>query len=92
MNRTPEEILVAIDIGTTKICVLIARPMPDGTLELLGIGKSPSHGLARGVVVDIAPAVHSIKTACQEAEIMANYKIESAYIGISGIEVLPGAL
>ncbi len=87
MNRVPEEVIVAIDIGTTKICVLIARTMPDGTLELMGIGKAPSHGLARGVVVDIAPAVHSIKSACQEAEIMANYKIESAYIGISGSHI-----
>jgi len=77
-------IITAIDIGTTKICVLIAQQLDDHHVEIIGVGKTPSLGLARGVVVDIAPAVHSIKTALQEAEIMAGIAVESAYIGISG--------
>lgn len=77
-------IITAIDIGTTKICVLIAQQLDENHVEILGIGKAPSLGLARGVVVDIAPAVHSIKTALQEAELMAGFAVESAYIGISG--------
>lgn len=77
-------LLTAIDVGTTKICVLIAQQIDEDQVEILGIGKSPSHGLARGVVVDIAPAVHSIKTALKEAELMAGYQVESALIGISG--------
>lgn len=85
MARThADEILAAIDIGTTKICVLIGRKLHDETIEVIGIGKSPSHGLQKGVVVDIARTVHSIRTAIAEAEIMAGMKITSATIGIAG--------
>src|SRR5438552_9411902 len=82
--RLGRNIITAIDIGTTKICVLIAQQIDDYHVEILGIGKAPSLGLARGVVVDIASAVHSIKTALKEAELMAGFTVESAYIGISG--------
>lgn len=83
-TRLGKNIITAIDIGTTKICVLIAQQLDDHHVEILGIGKAPSLGLARGVVVDIAPAVHSIKAALKEAELMAGFAVESAYIGISG--------
>jgi cell division protein FtsA len=79
--------LVAIDIGTTKICVLIAQKIGENQLEIIGIGKAPSLGLARGVVVDILPAVQSIKAALKEAELMAGYTVESAVIGISGSHI-----
>lgn len=79
--------LVAIDVGTTKICVLVARQTGPDTCDILGIGKSPSHGLARGVVVDIAPAVEAIKAAVKEAELMAGVTIESAAVGISGSHI-----
>lgn len=77
------QIVTAIDIGTTKICVLIAQQIDD-ELEIIGIGKAPSAGLARGVVVDIAPAVHSIKMALKEAEMMAGCSVESVFVGASG--------
>lgn len=79
--------LVAIDIGTTKICVLIAQQTGDNLFEIIGIGKASSKGLARGVVVDILSAAHSIKTAIKEAELMAGFKVESAVIGISGSHI-----
>lgn len=79
--------IVAIDVGTTKICVLVAQPVAHNDLEIIGIGKAPSHGLQKGVVVDIAKTVHSIKQAVQEAELMAGCKIESACIGISGSHI-----
>jgi cell division protein FtsA len=82
-----DELLVALDIGTTKICVLIAQKVADGSLSILGIGKSPSYGIARGVVVDIAQAVQSIKLAVKEAELMAGCKIESAAVGVSGAHI-----
>ena len=84
---SPENIIVAIDVGTTKICVLVAQQTGNGQLTIIGIGKAPSAGLARGIVVDIAPAVQSIKTALKEAELMAGCTIESAYIGISGSHI-----
>lgn len=83
----PDTLIVGIDIGTTKICVLVAQHVNHGHFEILGIGKAPSQGLARGVVVDIAPAVQSIKTALKEAELMSGITIESAYVGISGSHI-----
>jgi len=78
-----DRIVASIDVGTTKICVLIARKIGD-QIEIVGIGKSPSHGLQKGVVVDIAKTINSISHAVKEAEMMAGLPIESAYIGISG--------
>ncbi len=78
-----DQIIASIDIGTTKICVLIARKIGD-QLEIIGIGKSPSHGLKKGVVVDVAKTINSINLAVKEAEMMAGIPIEGAYIGISG--------
>lgn len=85
-KKATEQILVAIDIGTTKICVL-AGQYTGTELEIIGIGKKPSLGLARGVVVDITLASRSIKQAIREAELMAGVSIESAYIGISGSHI-----
>lgn len=81
------EPIVAIDVGTTKICVLVAQETDLNTIEVIGIGKSPSHGLKKGIVVDINKTIHSIKRAIEEAELMAGCKIESACIGISGSHV-----
>ncbi len=79
-----KKIITAIDIGTTKICVLMARYLDEHTLEIIGVGKSPSQGLCKGVVVDVAKTIYSIRTAIKEAELMANMPIESVTIGISG--------
>lgn len=74
----------AIDIGTTKICALVAGVHPSGSIDVIGMGQHPSHGLKKGVVVDIASTVNSIKKAVRIAEDMAGVTIESAYVGISG--------
>lgn len=79
-----DRILVAIDVGTTKICVIVAQKLDDNRVEVLGIGKAPSDGLRKGVVVDVAKTIHSVKAAVKEAEIMSGVDIESAYVGISG--------
>ncbi|RTL06862.1 cell division protein FtsA [Candidatus Dependentiae bacterium] len=81
-NRRPY--ITSIDIGTTKICVLIARVLDQTQVEIVGVGKTVSEGLAKGVVVDIAKTVYAIGQAVKEAEIMAGIPIESAVIGISG--------
>jgi len=78
------KIITAIDVGTTKICVLVANQLDKDHIEIIGVGKAPSDGLKKGVVVDIARTVKSIKSAVKEAEIMSGQTIESAYIGISG--------
>ncbi|MBS1988607.1 cell division protein FtsA [Candidatus Dependentiae bacterium] len=76
--------VTAIDIGTTKICVIIAVVNTQGGFEILGIGHHPSYGLKKGVVVHIGTTVESIKTAIKEAEKMAGIQVESAFVGISG--------
>lgn len=82
-----DKIVSAIDIGTTKICVLIGHKLGDGEVEILGIGKVPSEGLKKGVVVDIAKTVRSIRAAVKEAELMADMTIESAIVGIAGAHI-----
>lgn len=77
-------IFTSIDIGTTKICVLVAQIIDEEHIEIIGIGKSESDGLKKGVVVDVAKTINSIKKAVKEAELMAGVTIEAACIGISG--------
>jgi len=76
--------VTAIDIGTTKIVVIIATINADGHTEVVGIGQHPSYGLRKGVIVNIGQTVESIKVAVKEAEAMAGISVESACVGISG--------
>lgn len=77
------EIIVGLDIGTTKVVALVCN-VEDGQIEIIGMGKAPSHGLEKGVVVDIGETTASIKRAIEEAENMADVKIERVYAGIAG--------
>jgi cell division protein FtsA len=79
--------IVAIDIGTTKICVLVAQPIDGTTFHLLGMGTAPSDGLAKGIVVDVGRTVASIKQAVAEAELVSGISITNACIGISGSHI-----
>jgi len=84
---TPHNILVSVDIGTTKICALVAQRLSNDQFEIIGIGKAPSHGLRKGIVVNVGQTVRSIKQAIKEAELIAGVTIESASIGISGSHI-----
>jgi cell division protein FtsA len=75
--------IVGIDFGTTKICVVVGIPGADG-IEIIGIGKQPSLGIRKGVVVNIPSTVEAIKRAVEVAELMAGVEITSAYTGIAG--------
>jgi cell division protein FtsA len=77
------EIVVGLDIGTTKICVIVAEATEAG-VEIIGCGTSPSHGLRKGVVVNIDATVESIKEAIAAAEAMAAISLDSAFVGIAG--------
>ena len=83
-NRILQKQWVAIDIGTSKICVIVAGLDPAGNIEVLGIGKHPSFGLKKGVVVNVKTTIDSIKSAVADAESMSGVKIEAAVVGISG--------
>jgi cell division protein FtsA len=78
-----EDLIVGLDIGTTKICAVVAEPTESG-VDVIGIGTHPSRGLRKGVVVDIDATVDSIKHAVEEAELMADCEITSVYAGIAG--------
>jgi len=78
-----EEFIVGLDIGTTKICAIVGAPSPKG-MDIIGIGTHPSHGLRKGVVVNIESTVQSIKRAVEEAELMAGCEITSVFTGIAG--------
>lgn len=80
-------IVTAIDVGTTKICTAIAEITENGSAQVIGVGISPSHGLHKGLVVNINDAAQSIKESIRKAEQAANYKVESAYVGVTGRHV-----
>jgi len=78
-----EELVVGLDIGTTKICCIVGEVMNEG-VDVVGIGTHPSKGLRKGVVVNIESTVNSIKKAVEEAELMAGCEITSVFAGIAG--------
>jgi cell division protein FtsA len=78
-----DDLIVGLDIGTTKICAIVAERREHG-VDVVGVGTHPSRGLRKGVVVDIDSTVESIKRAVEEAELMADCEISSVYAGIAG--------
>ena len=76
--------IAAIDLGTTKIVAMIGKRNTKGNLEILGMGKTLSVGIKRGMVQNIEKTVSSIKTAIELAEKQAGVKIKDAYVGIAG--------
>ncbi len=80
------ELIVGLDIGTTKICAVVGEPSPGG-VDIVGVGTCPSNGLRKGVVVNIEQTVQSIKKAVEEAELMAGCEIRSCYAGIAGSHI-----
>jgi len=82
-----DRIVVGIDVGTTKICSLIAEVSEDEHLEVIGVGIVPSRGMKKGVVVNPDDVIESIVSAVQKAEQQSGYKIVSAFVGISGAHI-----
>ncbi len=80
----PSNMIVGLDIGTTKICCIIGEINDQGGLDVIGIGTHPSKGLRKGVVINIESTVESIKNATEEAELMSGFEIDSVYVGIAG--------
>ncbi|NBV50150.1 cell division protein FtsA [bacterium] len=80
------ETVVGIDFGTTKICVVIAKQKPEG-LEIVGVGKHPSHGIRKGVVVNIPATVEALKKSIEIAELMSGCSVREAVCGIAGSHI-----
>ncbi|SEO21528.1 cell division protein FtsA [Nitrosospira multiformis] len=89
MNRGSEakNLVVGIDIGTSKIVTVVAEMKPEGGYTVIGMGSHPSRGLKKGVVVNIDATVNAIQRALEEAELMADCKIREVYTGIAGSHI-----
>jgi len=81
MKRTK---VAAIDVGTTKVCTIMGDIDNEGALRVLGVGVGPSQGLQKGLVVNVNEAKEAIRESIKKAERTAGYKLESAYIGVTG--------
>ena len=79
-----EDLIVGLDIGTSKICAVVGEIRPDGQIDIIGMGSHPSVGLRKGMVINIENTVNSIKEAVEEAETMAGCEISSVFAGIAG--------
>ncbi|MFM9899573.1 MAG: cell division protein FtsA [Polaromonas sp.] len=87
MAKEYKDLVVGLDIGTSKVMVVVAEVLGDGELKLAGLGIAASNGLKRGVVVNIDATVQSIQQALKEAELMADCKIARVYTGITGSHI-----
>src|SRR5438874_12330403 len=87
MPKENKNLIVALDIGTSKVACLVAETGADGSLEILGMGSHESRGLKKGVVVNIEATVNAIQRALEEAELMADCKIEQVFTGIAGSHI-----
>jgi cell division protein FtsA len=84
MSRTEDKYIVALDIGTSKVCALVAEISDRGQLEIIGKGTSPMKGTRRGNIINLDQGIEAVKKAVDEAEVMAGLQIESAYVGVAG--------
>jgi cell division protein FtsA len=87
MTRDTKDLIVGLDIGTSKVVAVVAEMQPDGRYEVVGLGQHESRGLKKGVVVNIETTVASIQRALEEAELMADCKIRNVYTGIAGSHI-----
>ena len=82
-----ENMIVGLDIGTSKVVAIVGDINLDGSLDIVGIGSHKSRGLKKGTVVNIESTVESIQRAIEEAELMAGCQIHSVYAGIAGSHI-----
>ena len=89
MSRVREDknLIVGLDIGTSKIVAIVAELQPEGTVKVIGLGQHISRGLKKGVVINIESTMQSIQRALEEAELMADCKINNVYTGIAGSHI-----
>lgn len=87
ITRSDQQLVVGLDIGTSKVVAIVGEISADGDVEVIGVGTHASRGIRRGVVVDIESTVQSIQRAVEEAELMAGCEIQSVFAGIAGTHI-----
>ena len=85
--REDKNLIVGLDIGTSKIVTIVAELLPEGTLKVIGLGQHVSRGLKKGVVVNIDSTMQAIQRSLEEAELMADCKINTVFTGIAGSHI-----
>ena len=86
-KKEEKQLIVALDIGTSKIVTVVSELKEDGEIEVLGLGQHVSRGLKKGVVVNIDLTTQAIQRSVEEAELMADCKIKDVYTGIAGSHI-----
>ncbi|NLC99189.1 MAG: cell division protein FtsA [Gammaproteobacteria bacterium] len=86
-HENNHNMIVGLDIGTSKVVALVAEVTPDGELNIIGIGTNPVRGLKKGVVVNIESTVQSLQSAINEAQKVADCSIHSVFVGIAGSHI-----
>lgn len=81
------DVVTGLDIGTTKISAVVGERLPDGGLEVIGVGHRPAKGLRRGIIVDLESTAEAMALAIEDAEIMAGTRVEGVYVGLGGGQV-----
>lgn len=87
-KKADRNLIVGLDIGTSKVACIVGEINPEGDIEVVGLGTHPSRGLRKGVVVNLETTVQSIQRAVDEAELMAGCRIHSVYAGIAGSHII----
>ncbi len=87
VRKSDSELLVGLDIGTSKVVAVVGEQHKDGSIEVVGVGMAPSRGLKRGVVVDIESTVQSIRRAVEEVEMLVGCEVQSVFAGIAGSHI-----
>src|SRR5437763_7653953 len=78
------DLMVGLEIGTSKICVVVGEGRPDGTLKILGVGQAPSRGVRKGEIVDFETAMKCVHEAVVDAEQKSDVMIRSVYVAVAG--------
>jgi cell division protein FtsA len=87
LAKKKDRYVVGLDIGTHKVCAIVAEITEEGRLDVIGIGQTESKGLRKGVVINLDATIESIKKVVEEAELMAGVEIGSAYVGVAGTHI-----
>ena len=82
-----EQILVGIDVGTTKVCTLVGEVDKDENLRIVGVGTVPARGIRKGVIVNVGEATQAIRASVEKAERISGYDIERAHVSLAGAHI-----
>src|SRR5215213_10157039 len=87
LSKKKDRYVVGLDIGTHKVCAIVAQITDEGRLDVIGIGQAESKGVRKGAIINLDATIDAVKRVVEEAELMAGVEIGSAYVGLAGSHV-----